>query len=190
MSLVEAARRRGVSGPLLEALASVARAGFVVPAAAADADRDVPLPIGAGHHHAEPSILARMLHLARVGPGRRAVVIGAGTGYLAALADAVGAEVTAIERDPDLAARAAANVPRARVVVADGLGWRPDGAVDAIVLGGAVSSVAPWLDALAPEGVLVAPVGDAHRQELVTLARSADGLRRRGHGAVRFEPLT
>jgi protein-L-isoaspartate(D-aspartate) O-methyltransferase len=168
----------------------VPRARFVTAGAAADADRDVPLPIGGGHHHAEPSFLAVMLHLARVGPGRRAVILGAGSGYLAALADAAGAEVTAIERDPDLAARAAATVPRARVVVADAFGWHPTAPVDAIVLGGAVSSVAPWLDDLAPDGVLVAPVGDERRQELVSLVRDGEGMRRRGHGAVRFARLS
>jgi protein-L-isoaspartate(D-aspartate) O-methyltransferase len=188
VSLADAARRRGVTGPLLAALAEVPRALHVVPEARSQVDQDAPLPIGAGHHQAEPSILARMLQLAGAAPGRRLIVLGAGTGYAAALAAAVGAEVTAVEREASLAE--VARRAGLRVEEADVFHWHPPAPVDAILLGGAVRSLSPWLDDLAPGGALVAPVGDDRRQELVTLTRTPEGFDRRGHGAVRFELLT
>ncbi len=194
ITVTEAARRRGLEPHLLAALERVPRAAFVSPEVQARATFDEPLPIGGGHHHAEPSYLAVLLSLAGVGPGRSLAVLGAGTGYLAALAAAAGAEVVAVERDPAMAARARAVLsgvaPTVSVVEDDAFRWVPGRTFDAIVLAGAVQRAGPWLEALAPSGVLVAPIGDARRQELVSFSLDDLGkVRRRGHGAVRFALL-
>jgi protein-L-isoaspartate(D-aspartate) O-methyltransferase len=181
-----AARRRGVGEGLLRALAAVERRLFVE---APDdvVDQDGPAPLGGGHHQAEPSFLAWMAELAGVGPGRSAVVLGAGAGYLVALAGSAGADAAGVERDDALAAKARAR--GLRVETGDAWAWAPARPVDAVLVGAAVSTVERWLDHLAPGGVLVAPVGDERRQELVSWTRSPWGFDRRGHGAVRFEPM-
>lgn len=187
MSPVDAARRRGVGEALLGALAAVDRRPFVLPEARERAHLDVALPIGGGHLQAEPSILAHQLSLAGAGPGRRVLCLGAGSGYVCALAAAAGAAVVGIEREPILAAAA-----RARGLdVRDGDAYDPlpVDALDGIVVGGAVASVERWLASLADGGVLVAPTGDDRRQELITLRRDGERFERRGHGAVRFAEL-
>jgi protein-L-isoaspartate(D-aspartate) O-methyltransferase len=180
MTPVEAARRRGVRASLLAALGRVDRAPFLEEPAAGD----VPGAIGGGHHSPEPSVCAWLCELAGVRPGVRVLELGAGTGYLSALAEAVGADVTGVERDDVLRARAAELVPRAAFAAT-----RPEGRWDAIVVSTALLHVPDaLLDALAPGGTLVAPVG-RERQEVVTLQSDAEGrLTRRSHGACAFEP--
>jgi len=67
-------------------------------------DEDLPLP--GGRCFIEPVVLARLIQLARVRDGERALVVGAGAGYGAAVLDACGAEVTALEEDEALLALA------------------------------------------------------------------------------------
>jgi protein-L-isoaspartate(D-aspartate) O-methyltransferase len=51
----------------------------------------------------QPSLMARMLDRLDVRPGQRVLEIGAGTGYNAALLAALGADVTTVELQPDVA---------------------------------------------------------------------------------------
>jgi protein-L-isoaspartate(D-aspartate) O-methyltransferase len=123
-------------------------------------------------NNGQPSLWARLydqLHLTR---GDHVVHVGAGVGYYSAiLAEIVGptGHVTAIEIDPDLAARARQNLaegwPQAAVVVADGFAFRPDRPADAIIINAGVSHISmAWLDALAAEnGRLLVPLTDADR---------------------------
>ena len=59
-----------------------------------------------------------LLDVAGVGPGTRLLDAGTGTGTVAAAAADRGALVTAVDADPDMAARTASNVPAADVRVA------------------------------------------------------------------------
>jgi len=63
-------------------------------------DEDLPLP--GGRTFVEPLVIARLIQLARVRSGERALVVGAGAGYGAAVLAACGAEVTALEEDAGL----------------------------------------------------------------------------------------
>ena len=95
-------------GGVLAAMASVERERFVPEAARGFAYFDRPLPLGNGRTMMPPAALGRLLSELAPRPGERALVVGAATGYSAALLAAIGLEVTAIESDPALADQARA----------------------------------------------------------------------------------
>jgi protein-L-isoaspartate(D-aspartate) O-methyltransferase len=111
-----------------------------------------------------PSFHARLIASAAPDEGAHVVHVGAGTGYYTAImAHLVGrsGKVTAIEFDPALAARAAANLsplPHVRVVEGDG-SLVPFDAADVIyVHAGATRPAEAWLDRLAEGGRLILPL--------------------------------
>lgn len=117
-----------------------------------------------GINNGEPSLHARNLAALNLQPGERVVHVGTGTGYYAALmAQLVGPEgrVETYEIEPDLAARAAANLkPWPQVSVHHRSGAEaPLPACDALyVNAGATTPLADWLDALEPGGRLLFPL--------------------------------
>ncbi len=87
---------------VLAAMASVERERFV-PAGSRDfAYFDRPLKIGADRSMMPPAALGRLLSEAAPVAGEKALVVGAGTGYSAALLSAIGLNVVAIETDESL----------------------------------------------------------------------------------------
>ena len=111
-----------------------------------------------------PSLWARTFDQLDLRPGRRVMLVGAGTGYYAAiLAEVVGAEgrVVAVEVDAALAARARENLAPWRnveVVAGDGRTHDP-GEVDTIIVCAGTTHPAPlWLERLAPGGQLLVPL--------------------------------
>ena len=118
-----------------------------------------------GVNNGSPSLHAHWLNALRPRAGERVVHIGAGTGYYTAiLAQLVGpaGQVLAVEYDPVLAERAAANLPdqpSVTVVKGDGAEW-PREPVDCIYVNFAAARPAEaWLDRLAPGGRLIFPLG-------------------------------
>ncbi|MDP9796423.1 protein-L-isoaspartate(D-aspartate) O-methyltransferase [Catenuloplanes nepalensis] len=134
----------------------------------------------------QPSLMARMLASLDVMPGHRVLEIGAGTGYNAALLAALGADVTSIDVQEDVAAAAAAALARAgvtgaRVRRADGWDGAPDLApFDRIIVTAGISGLAaPWLEQLAPDGVVVAPIEHGGLQPVMVVRRAPGGPRAR-----------
>lgn len=115
-------------------------------------------------NNGQPSLHAWLIASADPRPGEHVVHIGAGVGYYTAiLAHAVGAAgwVTAIEFDPDLAARAQANLSalaQVRVVQGDGSAVPFDLADVIYVNAGATRPADRWLDGLREGGRLVLPL--------------------------------
>jgi len=107
-------------------------------AALAYADEDVPL--GGGRFLMEPMVLARLLQFATVRDGDRALVVGAGPGYGAAVLSACGARVTALEEDPALM-EAAPNVSLVNGKLE--AGWPQGAPYDLILIEGAVRHIPP-----------------------------------------------
>ena len=113
-----------------------------------------------GLNNGQPSLWAALYDELALARGVHVVHVGAGAGYYSAiLGEIVGAggQVTAVEVDPDLAARSRGNLalawPQVGVVAADGFAFRPERPADAIVVNAGVSHLSPaWLDALAAEG--------------------------------------
>ena len=117
-----------------------------------------------GLNNGQPSSHALWLQAVDPKPGEHVVHVGAGTGYytaiLAHLVDGSG-QVTAIEHDADLAAKAAANLghlPNVTVRAGDGAQARFDPADVIYVNAGATRPMDAWLDALKDGGRLMLPL--------------------------------
>jgi len=191
-------RRRGIRDErVLEAMATTPREQFVpgVPTSLAYDDRA--LPIDAGQTISQPYMVARMTELLRVEPGDRVLEIGTGSGYQAAVLARLGAEVTSIERLPDLAesARAAlreVGIEGVDVRVGDGSNGDPEGAPwDGIVVTAAAPAIPHALrEQLADRARLVIPVGPRDQQDLIVVERRGpNDWQEWSDGAVVFVPL-
>ncbi len=127
-------------------------------------DAPVALVPGKRLNNGQPSFLTFLISLGRLQEGERAVHIGTGTGYYTAvisrLAGASG-QVTGIECEPDLAARAAVNLrnhANTYLITGDGT-TEVLGLADVIyVNAGASRPTDTWLDAMKPGGRMVLPL--------------------------------
>lgn len=124
----------------------------------------VGIDVTRGLNNGQPSAHAYWMDQLALQGGEHVVHVGCGTGYYAAiLAEVVGAggRVTAIEFDPQLAARARQNLAHlTHVEVVEGNGCEYDpGPVDAFyVNAGATHPLPLWLDRLRPGGRLMLPL--------------------------------
>ena len=96
-----------VSDPLLlQAMGELPRERFVPPAMRHRAYADEAVPLGAagttGRAMMTPMALGRLIQLTAPQPGERALVLGAGTGYGAAVLARMGLDVIAVEEDAAL----------------------------------------------------------------------------------------
>jgi protein-L-isoaspartate(D-aspartate) O-methyltransferase len=189
----------GFDPAVLDAMRRTPRHAFVPEPVRDLAYTDQPLPIGYGQTISQPFIVALMTDLLDVRPGDRALEIGTGSGYQAAVLAEVGAEVRSIEIVPELGERAAATLRAlgyAGVATRTGdgyYGWPEDAPYDGIVVTAAASHIPPPLVAqLAPGGRMVIPVGGAFAtQQLMLIEKQPDGrITSRQLLPVRFVPLT
>lgn len=130
---------------VLDAMRRLPRERFVPPQAAALAYSDEDVPLGNGRVLVEPMVIARLAQLVAARPGERALVVGCGSGYGAALLAACGAQVTALEEDRALLAMArTALAGTGGIILVEGPlrdGW-PDGApYDLLLIEGAADDV-------------------------------------------------
>ena len=195
----EQIRSRGVQAPrVLEAMLEVPRHEFVLPADVDRAYTDGPLPIGHGQTISQPYIVALMTELADPDPDERALEIGTGSGYQAAVLSRLVSHVYTIELVEPLAEAAADTLGRLgydniTVRAGDGYrGWPDEAPFDLIVVTAAPDEVPRALvDQLAVGGRMVVPVGAQHEvQELRLLEKQPDGsLETRYVLEVRFVPM-
>src|SRR2546421_8657607 len=100
-------RPQGVTDPaVLRAMGSLPREQFLPDASRPLAYADRAVAIGPGRFLAAPAVLGQLLMEMIPLPGQRALVVGAGTGYSAAVLGAMGLDVVALESAPELAAKA------------------------------------------------------------------------------------
>lgn len=182
---------------VLAAMRTIPRHEFVPPEIADAAYQDSPLPIGLGQTISQPYIVALMTQLGRPGPASRALDVGTGSGYQAAVLAEVAGTVYSIEILCELAREAEARLARlgyrnVEVRCGDGYrGWPEAAPFDVIIVAAAPEEIPqPLIDQLAPGGRLVIPVGEGH-QELIVVERARDGsISRFSAGGVRFVPMT
>jgi protein-L-isoaspartate(D-aspartate) O-methyltransferase len=159
---------------ILNAFQRVPRHEFLSEAQKDIAYDDRAVPLEEGQTVSQPSMIAIMLSELSCEPGQRALEVGAGSGYAAALLGQLVAEVYAIELRPALAARARANLSRSgasnvHVIEGDGrLGLAAHAPYDRILVSAAPSQVPRALtDQLNVGGRIAIPVGDEHAQTLL-----------------------
>ena len=159
---------------------------------------DRPLPIGKGQTISQPATVALMVQELTLSNSDRALEIGTGSGYAAAVLAEIAKEVISIERFAAFAERAKNTLRRLnygniQVVCGDGsVGWLDGAPYDAIVVSASGPSVPPSLARqLVIGGILLMPVertiGD---QWLVRVTRYAcETYEEEDVLPVRFVPL-
>jgi protein-L-isoaspartate(D-aspartate) O-methyltransferase len=135
-------RTTGVNDPrVIAAMGEVAREDFVPAERSALAYADASVPLANGRALNPPMALGRLLTEAQLQGDERALVIGAGSGYAAAVLARLAGSVTALEEDSSLAADARAALAGTGVTVVEGplaAGWAKAGPYDFILIDGAV----------------------------------------------------
>jgi protein-L-isoaspartate(D-aspartate) O-methyltransferase len=190
---------RGIREPwVLHAMRTVPRERFVPASLQESAYDDCPLPIGEGQTISQPYVVARMTEAVEPRPGDRALEIGTGSGYAAAVLATIASEVYTVERLGGLAETARGHLAtlgyrNVHVLCADGtLGWSEHAPYDAIIVtAGGPFVPSALLEQLAIGGRLIMPVGSAERfQRLVRVTRmAAETYHREELEEVAFVPL-
>jgi protein-L-isoaspartate(D-aspartate) O-methyltransferase len=146
---------------IIEAMLEVPREAFVPqdqrPLAYLDLDLDVSEGAPVKRFLLKPALTARMLQAADIKATDKILVVGCATGYAAALAAKLGAQVTATESDPALAGKAQLALAQLGLTVtvqtaAAAEGDAAKAPYDVIVLNGATEIVPDGLFRLLAEG--------------------------------------
>ncbi len=182
---------------VLDALRQLPRHLFIDEALATRAYEDTALPIGQGQTISQPFVVARMTELlVESGLPKRVLEVGTGSGYQAAVLAMLVEQVYTVERIEELLRNARRRfrklgLANIRSRHDDGrLGWPDQAPFDAIIVTAAGADLEDaLLDQLAPDGVLVAPVGAAGRQQLVRVRAGEGGWQRETIATVSFVPL-
>lgn len=168
-------RPQGVTDPaVLEAMGKIQREKFLPSHTRPLAYVDRAVAIGERRFLSAPAVLGQLLTRMRLEPGQRALVIGAGSGYSAAVLAAMGLAVDAVESDADLVT--AAGEAKVKVVQGPLEAGNPAGApYDQILIDGAVEYIPDAIiDQLAGGGRLGAAIVDRGVTRLV-IGRKSGG---------------
>jgi len=178
-------RTNKVSDPrIVAAMKAVARERFVPAERAALAYIDVPIPLANGRALNSPLVTARLIAEAGIEPGEKVLLIGAATGYAAALLAELGAKVTALEVDVSLTA-IGKSVGISSVTGPLEAGWRKNAPYDVILIDGAVEGIPTAIAAqLADGGRLLTGLVDKGVTRLALGRKSGTGV-----GLVSFADL-
>ena len=189
-------RRDIVDERVLEAMENVPRELFVPDELRDRAFDDAALPIGAGQTISQPYMVARIAEELGLDGDERVLDVGSGSGYQAAVLAELADEVHTIDRIPELAEQARANLAAAgydnvAVYVGDGSRGLPEHApFDAIAVAAAAPTFPQALyDQLRTGGRLVVPVGGRRGQRLEVVVRSPEGPAVIRSVPCRFVPL-
>jgi len=182
---------------VLGAIERVPREVFVPAAFKDQAYENVALPIGHGQTISQPLVVALMTEALEIGERHKVLEVGTGSGYQTAVLARLCRRVFTIERHRVLLKEAEQRFAELKLRnvttrFGDGTkGWPEQAPFDRIL----VTAAAPdlprkLLDNLAPDGILVAPVGEERRdQQLLRLRRKDGETVTEELGGVRFVPL-
>jgi protein-L-isoaspartate(D-aspartate) O-methyltransferase len=190
---------RGVRDPrVLTAMRTVPRHLFVPEPFRRVAYEDLPLPIGAGQTISQPYIVALMTELAQPEASDRALEVGTGSGYQAAVLAYLVRQVYSVEILESLGKEAAGRMRKlgynnVTLKVGDGYaGWPEKAPFNLILITAAPERVpSALLEQLASGGRMVVPVGqEGGVQSLQLIRKNSDGsVTIKDVLPVRFVPL-
>jgi protein-L-isoaspartate(D-aspartate) O-methyltransferase len=198
MKMIDTIERYGMKNPeVIRVMGKVPRHEFVPDNLKDYAYEDGPLPIGEGQTISQPYIVAYMTDKMRLERNHRVLEIGTGSGYQAAVLGELVSEVYTIEIHNPLCLRSQEILKKLDyknifVKCGDGYqGWPEKAPFDRIILTAAPAKIPqPLIDQLAPNGVLIAPVG-LDNQELQILEKDSAGkISKNTLLPVRFVPMT
>ncbi len=183
---------------VLAAFERVPRHLFVPEHVQSMAYTDGPLSIGHGQTISQPYVVALMTQLVRPTAESRALDVGTGSGYQAAVLAELCGEVYSIEIVEHLATDARQRLDElgyTNVTVRHGdgyRGWLEHAPFELIIVAAAPQHVPqPLLDQLAIGGRLVIPVGTGYHQQLMVCEKQDDGsIDRWSVAPVAFVPMT
>ncbi len=189
---------RGVTNPaVLDAMRKVPRHLFMPREYHDQAYNDYPLPIGYGQTISQPFIVAYMTDALKPGKKMKALEIGTGSGYQAAVLAEVVDKVFTIEIVPELANESAERLKKlgydnVTCKFGDGYqGWPEQAPFDIIIITAAAEKIPqPLISQLAENGRLIIPVGaPAAVQELILLTKKNGKTIEKRLTYVRFVPF-
>ncbi len=189
---------RGISDiSTIKAMRKVPRHLFVPDRYLNDAYGDYPVSIGYQQTISQPYIVAYMTEVVRPTAKKRALEIGTGSGYQAAILAEIIDTVYTIEIIPELAIESAERFKKLaynNIVGKSGdgyHGWTEKSPFDIIIVTAAADEVPePLIEQLAENGRLVIPVGEPGSiQELILIVKKHGKIERSRLTFVRFVPF-
>ncbi|MGD9662207.1 MAG: protein-L-isoaspartate(D-aspartate) O-methyltransferase, partial [Porticoccaceae bacterium] len=198
--LIQSLQEQGIENQkVLDAMRLVPRHIFLDEALAHRAYENTALPIGYSQTISQPYIVALMTQLVLAwGPRQKVLEIGTGSGYQAAILSHLVDKVYTVERIKPLLmkARERFRLLGLRNIISGhsdgGEGWGQYAPYDAIISTAAPQQVPEeLLHQLAPNGILVIPVGPDNNQELRVIHRMGEtsNFEEEVITRVRFVPL-
>ncbi len=168
---------------VLEAMRSIPRHLFVPNSQIDSAYYDMALPIGEGQTISQPYMVAIMTELLECQPDNKVLEIGTGSGYQTAILASLVKEVYTIERIAVLSEKArtvldSLGFKNVHFIIGDGSkGYEEAAPYDRIMVTAAAPKVPDsLLKQLSEGGILIAPVGERHLQQLAKARRNADSV--------------
>jgi protein-L-isoaspartate(D-aspartate) O-methyltransferase len=178
--LIKRLKEQGISNQkVLDVIRLTPRHLFIDEALAHRAYEDTALPIGFSQTLSQPYIVARMTEiLLSGGPLRRVLEVGTGSGYQSTVLSQLVDTVFSVERIEPLLKKAqerfrAFGLNNIYTSLSDGsFGWNNNAPYDGIISTAAPQTIPePLLRQLAPNGILVIPVGNGVSQSLSVIKR-------------------
>lgn len=198
--LIQRLKDQGITNQrVLDVIRVTPRHLFLDEALSHRAYEDTALPIGFGQTLSQPYVVALMTEiLLSLGPRKKVLEIGTGSGYQATVLAQLVDQVYSVERIKPLQDKARERLRKlglrnVRLSHSDGGLGLPDHAPYDGILSAAAPNEVPeeLLHQLAPNGILVIPVGPGDEQELRVITRIDDSSKFEERVAenVRFVPL-
>ena len=182
---------------VLEVMGRLPRHEFVPAELRESAYADHPLPIGHGQTISQPYVVALMTQMARAKPAHRALDIGTGSGYQAAVLAELCKEVYSIEIVEPLAASARERLKRlgyenVTVRAGDGYrGWPEKAPFDKIIVTCSPEHIPPALvEQLREGGRMVIPFGPRYQQNLCLMKKVDGKMETEAIHPTLFVPMT
>ena len=198
IQLIMELRSQGITDPdVLSAIERVPREMFVPEGFRSRANDNDALPIGHGQTISQPAVVAYMTRELELDKRMKVLEVGTGSGYQTAVLSRLCRRVYTVERYRALLRGAEKRfeelrLPNVTTKWDDGSrGWPEVAPFERIIVTAAAIDVPPvLLDQLAPDGIMIVPVGgDEEDQQLLKCRRSGGSVDYETLWPVRFVPL-